>query len=209
MTCSPSTLTGMHVCTKLRSTCPHDGAYHRGTDHLLRAMPEWTLSSETGTSMFMSAKRALPATRSLASWHTFAIARSRGRVRDASAPEVAHAAPLADARSDQQRHRRSRHSSLGTAWSCGSCSARDAASRHVRRCRKSQPAPATAPPGGCQAWRMSTSMRGAVKAQAAGVGSRAPRDGHNRPAGPTRQPANTTRRPLRLPITTSEPPGDC
>ena len=49
-------------------------------------------SPETGTSMFTSATRTLRATRAPASWHTLAPARSRGRARHASTPDVAHAA---------------------------------------------------------------------------------------------------------------------
>ena len=53
-------------------------------------------SSQTGTSMFMSARRTLQATRAPASWHTLACPLERkgsaGSARDASTPEVAHAA---------------------------------------------------------------------------------------------------------------------
>ena len=55
-------------------------------------------SSETGTSMFMSARRTLRATRAPVSWHTLANARSRGRARHASTPAAACEAVVAAGR---------------------------------------------------------------------------------------------------------------
>ena len=83
-------------------------------------------SSETGTSMFMSARRTLRATRAPASWHTLATARSRRRARDASTPDVAHAALWSP-----RGFKRPRQAHVRGATSC------DKQSRRSSRTRKS------------------------------------------------------------------------
>ena len=60
----------------------------------------------TATSMFMSARRTLRATRAPAFWQTRATARSKGSVREASTPELAHAARWSPSGS---RHPRQAH----------------------------------------------------------------------------------------------------
>ena len=79
--------TCMHVCSRVGVTSPRDqGSQWQGVSPF--ATTSMRRSSGTGT-MFMSGRRTLRATRAR---HTRATARSRGKARDASTPEVAHAA---------------------------------------------------------------------------------------------------------------------
>ena len=72
--------TGVQVSTRLGITRPRHGADDGGINRLLRAMPRgqpvratsMRRSSERGTSMFMSARQTLRATRDPASWHILA-----------------------------------------------------------------------------------------------------------------------------------------
>ena len=82
---SPARVTGLTMVASTACCEPCHKASPLATTSMRR-------SSETGTSIFMSAKRTLRATRAPASWHTRATALSRGSARDASTPDVAHAA---------------------------------------------------------------------------------------------------------------------
>ena len=82
---SPARVTGLTMVASTACCAPCHRASPLATSSRRR-------SSETSTSMFMSAKRTLRATRAPASWHTRATAFSRGRAREARTLEVAHAA---------------------------------------------------------------------------------------------------------------------
>ena len=77
---SPARVTGLTMVASTACCEPCHKASPLATTSMRR-------SSETGT-----AKRTLWATRAPASWHTRATALSRGSARDASTPDVAHAA---------------------------------------------------------------------------------------------------------------------
>ena len=83
---SPARVTGLTMVASIACWEPCQSGRPLATTSM-----RW--SCETGTSMFMSARRTFRATRAPASWQTRATARSRGKAREASTRPRLHTQP--------------------------------------------------------------------------------------------------------------------